>query len=444
MDLFSALGAVGGTAWTVFFFIVALSIIVFVHEYGHYIVGRWTGIYSEVFSLGFGPVLWSRFDRRGTKWQVAAIPFGGYVKFLGDADATSVRSTGSVGLSAAERRHTMAGAPLWARSLTVAAGPVANFILTFVLLAGLLVTLGVPTDEPVVGKMRDVPHEGPSLQDGDTILSIEGQPTPDRAAFVSVVGDLPAKRIISYTVRRGEDELTVTGLHPFAPVVGEVIIRSAAMDAGLQAGDLILRAAGKDVVTFNQLPDIAAESKGEPVPLTVWRAGETFDLSLTPRIRTVQDNDGKLIDRYQIGIVAGLVFEPAMRATGPVETVTLAAQQMWRMTTTTFSGLWHVVTGAISSCNFTGAIGMAETMGDAARNGLESFVTMMAVLSMGVGILNLFPIPVLDGGHLVFHAYEAVMRRPPSDRALRVLMTVGLSFVLAVMFFALSRDLTCV
>jgi regulator of sigma E protease len=441
VDIFAA---IGGTAWTVFFFILALSIIVFIHEYGHYIVGRWSGIHSEVFSIGFGPVLFSRTDKRDTRWQIAAIPFGGYVKFLGDADATSVKAGDISGLSAEERRHTMTGAPLWARSATVAAGPVANFILTFVLLAGILLVLGVPREEPTVGAMRDFPHGGPTLIEGDVILAIDGKPTPDRDAFGTVVSDLPQQSTTTYTVRRGTDEVVVTGPHPFAPVVGEVVIRSAAMDAGLQAGDVILRASGQDVTTFSQLPDIIAAGKGAPVPLTIWRAGKTFDLSLTPRVRTVEDETGAFVERYQIGIVAGLAFEPATRAAGPVETVTLAAEQMWRMTTGTLTGLRLMISGAISTCNLTGAIGMAETMGDAARNGVESFIGMMAVLSLGVGILNLFPIPVLDGGHLVFHAYEAVTRRPPSERALRVLMTVGLTLVLTLMVFALSRDLTCV
>ncbi len=441
MDIFAA---IGGTAWTVFFFIVALSIIVFVHEYGHYIVGRWSGIHAEVFSVGFGPVLWSRRDKRGTRWQIAAIPFGGYVRFMGDADASSVRAGDISGLTAAERRHTMQGAPLWARSATVLAGPVANFILTFVLLAGILLAVGVPREEPTVGTLRATPYEGTWLAQGDVILAIDGLATPDRDSFGTVVSELPAKTAIDYLVLRDGTELTLTGPHPFAPVVGQVMIRSAAMDAGLQAGDVILRAGGQDVAVFSALPDIIAASKGDPVPLTIWRAGETFELTLTPRIRTVEDETGTFVERYQIGIVAGLVFEPAMRATGPLETVNLAFGQMWAMTTATFSGLWHMISGAISSCNLSGAIGMAETMGDAARNGLESFVGMMAVLSLGVGILNLFPIPVLDGGHLVFHAYEAVVRRPPSERALRVLMSVGLTLVLGLMIFALSRDLTCV
>lgn len=441
MDIFAA---IGGTAWTVFFFIVALSVIVFVHEYGHYIVARWSGIHSEVFSIGFGPVLYSRTDRRGTKWQIAAIPFGGYVKFLGDADASSVQAGDVAGLSAEERRHTMTGAPLWARAATVTAGPVANFILTFVLLAGLLVVIGIPREVPTVGALVDFPHTGPSLEVGDVILSIDGHATPDGESFGAVLENLAPARTVTYRVLRDGSEVDVTGPHPFAAVVGAVLVRSAAIDAGLQAGDVVLRAGGQEVLTFAQLPEIVAASKGAPVALTIWRAGKTFDLTLTPRIRTVEDVDGSLTERYQIGIGAGLFFDPAMRSPGPVETVTLTLERMWDLTAGTFSGLWSIIIGAISTCNFSGAIGMAETMGDAARNGVETFIGMMAVLSLGVGILNLFPIPVLDGGHLVFHAYEAVMRRPPSERALRVLMAVGLSFVLGIMIFALSRDLVCV
>jgi regulator of sigma E protease len=226
-------------------------------------------------------------------------------------------------------------------------------------------------------------------------------------------------------------------------VVGEVQIRSAAMDAGIQQGDVILKVDGKDVRYFDELPEIVAASKGQPVMLTVWRAGKTFDLSLTPRIRTVDDGNGGFTERYLLGLYSGLFFEPATRSVGPLEAATNAGQSMWMMTTTTFSGLSHMIKGAISSCNLSGAIGMAETAGDAARNGVESFIGMLAILSLGVGILNLFPIPILDGGHLVFYAYEAVTRRQPSERALRVLMTVGLSLVLTIMIFGLSRDLMC-
>jgi regulator of sigma E protease len=435
--------ALGGTAWTLVFFVIALSVIVFVHEYGHYIVGRWSGIHSEVFSVGFGPVLFSRTDKRGTRWQFAAIPFGGYVKFLGDADATSVRKADVSGMTSTERRHTMAGAPLWARSATVAAGPVFNFILTFFLLVGLSLFVGAPREEPTVGAMRAFPFEGPTLQQNDVILAVEGQATPDWETFRNVTDALKGKVTLAYEVRRGDDTLTVNGPHPLAPVVGEVQIRSAAMDAGIVEGDIILKAGGQDVRYFSQLPEIVAASKGEPVPLTVWRNGETFEVSMSPRIRTVDDGNGGFTERYLLGLYAGMFFEPAVRNIGPWEAVTGAGSSMWLMTTTTFSGLWHMIQGAISSCNLSGAIGMAETAGDAARNGAQSFISMLAILSFGVGLLNLFPIPVLDGGHLVFHAYEAVTGRAPSDRALRVLMTIGLSLVLTIMLFGLSRDLLC-
>lgn len=435
--------ALGGTVWTVAFFVIALSVIVFVHEYGHYIVGRWSGIHSEVFSIGFGPVLFSRTDKRGTRWQVAAIPFGGYVKFLGDADGSSVRKADVSGLSAAERRHTMAGAPLWARAATVVAGPFFNFILTFVLLSGLALAIGVPREEPTVGAMRAFPFEGPSLQEGDVIRAVEGQPTPDWERFAAVTDGLKGKALVAYTVQRGSEEMVVNGPHPLAPVIGDVQLRSAAMDAGLQEGDVILKAGGKDVRYFDELPEIVTASKGEPVTLTVWRDGKIFEQTLTPRIRTVDDGEGGFTDRYLLGLYSGMFFEPATRSVGPGEAATNALTGMWTMTTTTFSGLWHMIQGAISSCNLSGAIGMAEVAGDAARNGAESFVGMLAILSLGIGILNLFPIPVLDGGHLVFFAYEAVTRRQPSEGALRVLMTVGLTLVLSIMIFGLSRDLMC-
>lgn len=444
MELSTLGAALGGTAWNVFFFIIALSVIVFVHEYGHYIVGRWTGIHAEVFSLGFGPVLWSRRDRRGTQWQLAAIPFGGYVKFLGDADASSVMASDTTGLSPAEKRHTMAGAPLWARALTVAAGPVANFILSFVILVGLLLAFGVPRDEPVVGSVRAYPFEGPSLQPGDVILAIEGRQTPDAEAFSAAIKDLPVKRVMDYTVRRGEQVLEVGGPQLDAPIVGSVAIRSAALDAGLQEGDVILTLDGQEIGSFLQLRGIVQGSEGRALPMTVWRDGETFDLTLTPRVRTTSNEEGELVDAYQIGVLSSLAFEFEIRSVGFGEALSLSGQQLSSIFSSTFTGLWHIATGQISNCNLSGAVGMAESIGDAARLGVQSLIFLMAVMSLGVGVLNLFPIPVLDGGHLVFYAYEAVVRRPPPERALRVLMTVGLTIVVSVMLFALSRDFICV
>jgi regulator of sigma E protease len=440
-EIFAALG---GTVWAVFFFVVALSIIVAIHEYGHYIVGRWSGIHAEVFSLGFGPVLASRTDRRGTKWQIAAIPFGGFVKFLGDADAASVRSDAGAGLSPEERRHTMAGAPLWARALTVAAGPVANFILTFFVLAAMIFTFGIADGEPQVGEVKEIPWRGETVQPGDRVVALGGTTTPDYESFVAAVTALPRTPSVAWTVNRGGEEITFDGPHPQPALVGSVTVKSAAVDAGLQAGDVITRAGGRDIVTFTDLQDVVFNSDGQPVPLTVWRAGESFDLTITPRRRDLPLPEGGFETKWLMGLTSSFIFDPATRPAGIGETVTGAATQMWDMTATTFSGLAHMITGAISTCNMSGVIGMAETMGDAAKAGPETFFTMIAVLSLGIGILNLLPIPVLDGGHLVFHAYEAVTGKPPSDGALKVLMTIGLTLLLALMAFALLQDVTCI
>ncbi len=444
MDFLGLLPAFGGLVWTVVVFIIALSIIVAVHEYGHYIVGRWTGIHAEVFSLGFGPVLASRVDRRGTRWQIAALPFGGFVKFLGDADAAS-RPDGAAlqGLSASEARHTMQGAPIWARMLTVAAGPVFNFILTIVVFCGIVAFTGVATEEAVVGKVQVVPFAGESLRNGDKILAVNGIPTPDLARYGQVVGDLGPAASVVYRVERAGVASDITGPNPFPPRVVSVQPQSAAMDVGLQPGDVILSANGQAVTTFSELPPIVTASGGAPVALQVWRDGETFELTLTPRRRDLPTAEGGFETRWLIGLTGGLLFDPETRQPGPVETVSVALEQTWYVAKTSLSGIWHIVTGAISSCNISGPIGMAEVVGDAARSGFETFFQTLAVLSLGIGLLNLFPIPVLDGGHLVFHVWEAATGKPPSDRALRVLMSVGLALLLSLMVFAVSNDLFC-
>jgi regulator of sigma E protease len=437
-------GALGGFAGTVGAFLVALAIIVFVHEYGHYIVGRWSGIRAEVFSLGFGRVLWSRVDARGTRWQVAAVPLGGYVKFAGDSDAASGRDGAAMAaLSAEERRHTMHGAPLWARSATVAAGPVFNFVLTFAVFLGVVLWQGVAEEAPVVGEVRATPWEGPLPQPGDRVLSLAGQPTPDATALYSAIRDLPPADTVAWEVERAGERVAFDGPHPFPAAVGFVHSQSAALDAGLREGDVILAVDGAPVRSFGELPPIVGAGAGAPLTLTVWRAGETFEAELTPRRRDLPLPEGGFETRWLIGLNGAPLIDPPIRRAGPLEALQIAGVQTWDLGVTTLSGLWHIVTGAISSCNISGPIGMAEVMGDAARSGVDSFLTMVAVLSLGIGLMNLFPIPVLDGGHLVFHAWEAATGRPPSDRALQVLMTVGLALIAGLMVFALTNDLFC-
>ncbi len=444
MDFLTVLSGAGSVAWTVLFFLISIAIIVAVHEYGHYIVGRWSGIHAEVFSLGFGPVVFSRTDRRGTRWQLAAVPLGGYVKFMGDADAASGRDEGAMGaLSAEERRHTMHGAPLWARAATVAAGPLFNLILTLVVFIGMIGVVGVATDRPVVGELRTVPFAAQGLQVGDLVLAVNGIETPDMTAYVAMASKLPAAPSVEYRVERGGADITLQGPHPYPPVVVQVHSKNAAMAAGMQAGDVIISANGKPIWAFAELPPIVEAAAGKPVALVIWRGGQEIMMSLKANRRDLPLAEGGFETRWLVGLSGGLLFEPEVRRAGPLETVQLAFAQTWFVAKTSLSGLWHVVTGAISSCNLSGPIGMAEVMGDAARSGPEVFFSMLAVLSLGIGMLNLFPIPVLDGGHLVFHAFEAVTGRPPSGRVLQVLMTAGLVLILGFMAFAVSNDLFC-
>lgn len=438
------LPAFGGVVWTIVAFVVALSIIVAVHEYGHYIVGRWSGIHAEVFSLGFGPIIYSRVDKRGTKWQLAALPFGGFVKFLGDADAASGKDGAKINtLTAEERRHTMHGAPLWARSATVAAGPIFNFVLSILVFTGFFLAFGIAAEQPVVGSLKSVPFDGQSLLPGDKILSVAGIETQDFETFVDVTRDLPAASSVPYLVVRDGENLQVLGPHPMPPIADGVQPRSAAMEAGLLAGDVVTAIDGRAVTAFNELRDVVGASDGKAMQFKVWRAGSTLDLTITPDRRDLPKDGGGFETRWLIGMSGGLVFDPETRTPGPFEAIKLGAERTWSAGVTNLSFLWNIVIGNVSTCNVSGPIGIAKVSGDAARQGFDSFILLIALLSTSVGLLNLFPIPVLDGGHLVFHAFEAVSGKPPSDRALRVLMGIGLTALLSLMAFALTNDIFC-
>ncbi|MEZ5730989.1 MAG: RIP metalloprotease RseP [Paracoccaceae bacterium] len=434
----------GSFLYTAAVFIIGLSIIVAVHEFGHYIVGRWSGIHAEVFSLGFGPRLVSRIDRRGTRWQIAAIPFGGYVKFLGDANAASAGADEATmaRLTEAERRHTMHGAPLWARAATVAAGPIFNFILSIVVFATMVFVSGLPTEAPEIAAVKTLPVTN-GLQPGDRILALNGTDTADYKALSAAGEGVPEGDSYLYRVDRAGTVAEVEGPPLFPALVASVLPKSAAIDAGLREGDVILSANGAPTPRFVDLQDAVKASQGRPVLLKVWRDGAEFEANLIPRERPIQLADGSLETGYQIGIAAGYLFEPATRSPGLGEAAALGVRQTWGIIETTFSAMSSMFAGKISTCNLNGPIGMAQATGAAASAGLTSFVWLVAALSTAIGLLNLFPIPVLDGGHLVFHAYEWATGRAPSDRVMNVAMAIGLTLVLSLMLFGLTNDLFC-
>lgn len=444
MDLSTLLPSFGNLAFTLAAFVLALSIIVAVHEYGHYIVGRWSGIHAEVFSIGFGPTLWSRTDRRGTVWQVAALPFGGYVRFLGDADAASVTSEA---VAAADRRRSMQGAPLWARSVTVAAGPVFNFLFSILVFAGYMAWQGVADDTPRLGEIHPLPGLATELRPGDLITAIDGQPVELLADFYRVAGDLPGAPVHRYTIEREGRVLDLTGPHPIPARADQIALQSAARAAGLQAGDVVLTVDGEAVHAFADLPPLVTAAGGQPVALEVWRpgerGGEELALELIPRRTDLQLPEGGFETRWLIGLHSGAFFEHPTRAVPVLDLLPRAVGQTWDVVTRSISGLGHMVAGAISTCNLSGPVGIARTSGAMAQDGLMSFVWFLAILSTAVGLLNLFPIPVLDGGHLVFHAWEAVTGKPPSERVLGAMMMVGLVLLGSLMLFALANDLLC-
>lgn len=434
----------GGTIWTLAAFVVALAVIVSVHEFGHYYIGRLSGIRAEVFSVGFGPRLISRRDRRGTLWQVAAVPLGGYVRFLGDANAASA-GTGTE-VSPALRRQTLSGAPLWARFATLLAGPVFNFILSILIFGGFALVQGLPSEQVVVGRISDAPpgiiNE---LQSGDEVLAVGGHPVAswrDLSKAADLLSPAPSQ---DWQVRRAGGELTVQGPDPMPARINGVAPRSAAADAGLRAGDVVIAIEGEPVSRFTQMRDWVEKAEGQPLALRVWRpgAGEA-DYTLVPKLQDLPAEGGGYERRWLIGVTGGdSYFAPDMRQAGPLESLWLGVTQTWGIIVSSLSGMWAMISGQIGTCNLGGAISIAESTGQAASAGGANFLWWIAVLSAAIGFLNLLPIPVLDGGHLMFYAYEAITGRPPSDRVLNLLTAIGMAAVLSLMIFGLTNDLFC-
>ncbi|MBQ0718308.1 MAG: RIP metalloprotease RseP [Sulfitobacter litoralis] len=449
MDIFALIPQFGGLIWTLLAFVIALSVIVAIHEYGHYIVGRWSGIHADVFSLGFGPVLYSRVDKRGTRWQIAALPFGGYVKFAGDADAASgkdVAAMESAETDPKRLRATMHGAPLWARAATVAAGPVFNFALSILVFAAIGLSVGVPRDPMTVGELYPLPFEQNDLATGDEIVSIGGVALPavtDATAYADAFASIPLSQPLPYEVNREGAVVTVDGPYVMPSLIKQVMPQSAAYEAGLKSGDVITAVDGAEIFAFRQLKTAVEASDGAPLELDIWRDGQMLDITLRPKVTDEPQPDGSFKSQMRIGIVGGTAFDTATTNPGVLSALWGGVENTGRIINGSLSGLKHMIVGNISTCNLSGPVGIAQTSGAMASQGAQSFIYFIAVLSTAVGLLNLFPIPALDGGHLVFYAYEAVTGNPPSDGALRVLMTIGLTLVLGLMVFALGNDLFC-
>jgi regulator of sigma E protease len=364
----------GGLAGYIVPFLFVLTIVVFFHELGHFLVARWCGIKVLTFSIGFGPELAGFNDRYGTRWKLSAIPLGGYVKFFGDDNEASAPNPEAIaGMSEAERKLSFAGQKVAPRAAVVVAGPLANFVLAIVIFAAIFMTVGKQTTTARV----------------DTV-----QPN------------------------------------------------SAAAAAGFQPGDLVLSIDGSKIDSFSEMQRIVSVSAGETLTIEVERGGAPVTLRATPQLRELKDNFGNVQRLGVLGISRSMApGDIHSRKMGPLEAVVAGAQETWFLVDRTLSYIGGIFTGREAADQLGGPIRIAQVSSQVASAGFVALIHLTAVLSVSIGLLNLFPIPMLDGGHLLFYGIEALRGRPLSERAQELGLRIGLAIVVMLMIFATFNDI---
>ena len=442
-------------------FLIVLTVLVFVHELGHYLVARWAGVRVEVFSIGFGREVLGWNDKHGTRWKIAWLPLGGYVKFFGDMNAASAPN-GQIldDLTPAERAVSFHHKRLGPRAAIVAAGPLANFLYALLVLAIVYATLGVRLIPPEIGRvLPDSAGAEAGFQRGDVVLEINGRSIKRFDEVIEEALINPEQEII-YLVRRGEKLVTIRavptkvsvkdpdsvvefvgtlGLLPtVSPLVGSVRAGSPAKAAGFMAGDLIVSLNGVEVGSFEQVQDLVWQHHGGPIRFAIKRGDDIFNLSATPERVQIPKSDGSTVERWLIGIQAR---EPPLVRLSPGEASFEAARTSWTMIVRTFQYLGQMISGDRGTEELGGPIRIAQVSGKAAQGGIEQLIMLSVFLSLNLGMVNLFPIPILDGGHLLFYACEAVLRRPLSERMQEYALRLGLAMILMLMVFVTWNDL---
>ena len=356
-------------------FLFVLTVVVFVHEMGHYLVGRLCGIGVTAFSIGFGPELIGFNDRSGTRWKLCAIPLGGYVKFVGDMSATSAPTEAEAvaELSDDERKVAFHTQPVWKRALTVVAGPLFNFLLTIVVFAVLFGAYG---------------------------------------------------RYVSQ------------------PMVADVTAGSPAEQAGIKAGDRFVSVDGEKVESFSDVQRLVSGRGGDAITFVLLRDGKEVTVVATPRMMEEKDALGNTVKVAVIGVINNPeVGQPRLVTYGPVGAIAAAVEETGHIIGRTGQFLQRFAIGREDKCQLGGPVKIAGMAGQAAKLGFGWLIQLVAMLSVGIGILNLLPIPPLDGGHLMFYAIEAVFRRPVSERMMEAVYRTGMVLVLGFMGFVFWNDL---
>lgn len=441
MELIASIPLVGGLLAVLIPFIVVLGIVVAIHEYGHYIVGKWCGIHSEVFSVGYGRPIWSRVDKHGTKWQISWLPLGGYVKFLGDANASSLGDSDALdGMSQADRDRSFPAASVGRRAATVAAGPVFNFILSAFVFAGIVLYTGYPTQPLTVANIYTEELRQSPLEIGDQIRAANGDQVTSPGQLVSLLNSMDAPGPVQLDIIRDGQDLSIETPYLFPPYVQDVTFASAARKAGIEPGDLILELDGKPLAGFGDLKKIVVASNNVEIQALILRDGKEITLPVTPEIVETPDGEGGFQKVVRIGIAGGLGFQELRYTPSLTTAASDGVEQVYRTVSLSLNAIKSMITGALGLDNLSGPVGIARLAGDQASKGWVDYIYLLAAISTAIGMLNLFPIPILDGGHLVIFAYEAIVGRQPHEKFLNFAMSVGFVLLMALMVFATYND----
>jgi regulator of sigma E protease len=448
------------TLFNTLMFFVAIGILVPVHEFGHFWMARRMGIRVLRFSVGFGKVLWSRHGADGTEYAFSAIPLGGYVKLLDEREGPVVE---------AQRSEAYNRKPVWQRILVLLAGPCANFLLAAAAYWVLLVA-GVPALKPVIGEVAPESIAARAgLHPGDEILTVGGRAVVSReGAVLAILDHVIDGQGVAIEVRGAggsgqrqaglelsgdrkaltEPGALLPGLgfdfwYPTIPAaVGKMVPGSPAERAGLQPGDRIVAVDGVAVSDFPALVGRVQPNPGKTLAFTIERAGTRLQVPIEVE---AQREAGQLVGRIGVQPAPGAPIPESMRTVeryGPLPAAGQAVEKTWDMSVLTVRMIWNVVTGDVSVKNLSGPINIAEYAGFSARQGILSFLSFLAVVSVSLFVLNLLPIPILDGGQIVYQLAELAKGRPLSERAQAVGQQVGIALLLVLMSFAFYNDLS--
>ncbi len=441
--------------WAVAGFIVALSILVCFHEFGHYWVARRCGVKVLRFCLGWGRPWKSWYSRDGVEWAIAPYPTGGYVTMPDEREAPVPKH---------ERHLAFNNQSIPRKMAILVAGPAANFLLAIVIY-WLILMIGMPGFKPMIAEPREGTAAAEAgLREGDQILAVGGKHTATWTDLrLSLIDDTLGADSMQLSVRGAdgglrEVALSLSGVRPdpeflftdigldmyqprIRPVLGDIVPGESADIAGLQSGDRVLSIDGEEVNEWIDLIHLVRAREGKIVRFEIEREGSNLPIDVV--IGAIEDR-GKTVGRLGAGPMGSdEIWQNlrALRQLGPVDALPAAVGQTWQMTQLTLRVLWHMVLGEVSVKNVSGPIQIAQVAGDTARVGLVHFLSFMAVVSVSLGVLNLLPIPLLDGGHLLMYAVEAIKGRPLSERAQVAAQYVGLAFIGALMVLAVFNDI---